>query len=100
MVAALRDYIVLGPTTTIPFLRDLLQHPEFVNGTTHTHFIQEHLASWQPDPSHLAFAAAAAAVHAATVVKAAVGTEGERPMGTPWQTLGGWRLGSGGHAGK
>jgi acetyl-CoA carboxylase biotin carboxylase subunit len=100
MIAALRDYIVLGPTTTIPFLRDLLQHAEFANGNTHTHFIQEHLASWQPDPSHLAFAATAAAVHAATAAKAAFSPEGERPMGTPWQTLGGWRLGSGGPPGE
>ena len=95
MVAALRDYVVLGPTTTIPFLRELLQHLEFIGGATHTHFIQEHFADWQPDPSRLPLAAAAAAVHAATAPKASNAAEGIRKVTTPWQTLGGWRLGSG-----
>jgi acetyl-CoA carboxylase biotin carboxylase subunit len=95
MVAALRDYIVLGPTTTIPFLREVLQHPALIGGATHTHFIEEHFAAWQPDLGRLSLAAAAAAVYAATAPTASMAAEGERKVTTPWHTLGGWRLGSG-----
>jgi acetyl-CoA carboxylase biotin carboxylase subunit len=94
MIAALREYAVLGVTTTVPFLIDVLAHPEFATGHTHTHFIEQHLAGWRPAAAQVELAAIAAATHAA--LAPAAGSSGiatERPQ-SPWQTLGAWRLGT------
>ena len=42
--AALARHIILGVTTNIPFLRALLAHPEFVNGTATTRLIGDKFA--------------------------------------------------------
>ncbi len=40
--AHLRDYVLLGCTTNLGFLRRLLQHPAFVAGDIHTGFLDQH----------------------------------------------------------
>ena len=96
MIAALRDYAVLGVTTNVPFLIDVLAHPEFAAGHTHTHFIEQHLQGWRPSAEQVELAAIAAAAHAALAPAApAGGTTAERAQ-SPWQTLGQWRMGTGG----
>ncbi len=39
---ALERFVVLGVTTNIEFLRNLIEHAEFRAGRLHTHFLQEH----------------------------------------------------------
>ncbi len=95
MIAALRDYVVLGITTNIPFLIDLLQHPRFADGATHTHFIAEHVPSWRPRAAHLDLAAIAAALHSVLAPAASRGRATAVETPSPWQTLGPWRMGSG-----
>src|SRR6184192_2257652 len=73
---ALREFVVVGPATTIPFHRAILDNPDFRAGNLSTRFIQDHpqlveqarkLAGDQspfdygPDPRHVAAAAAAVA---------------------------------------
>ncbi|HEY6875813.1 MAG TPA: acetyl-CoA carboxylase biotin carboxylase subunit [Candidatus Dormibacteraeota bacterium] len=75
---ALREFVVIGPATTIPYHRAILESPDFRAGKLSTRFIEEHpdlveqaktLAGeespfdYGPDPRHVA--AAAAAVSAA-----------------------------------
>lgn len=93
MLAALRDYVVIGVVTNIAFLSDVLAHPAFVQGATQTQFLDDHMPEWQPAGAHLEHAAIAAALHA--TLTPAVGVTGgtrQRPP-SPWQTLGAWRLG-------
>jgi len=45
---ALTDYKIAGITTNISFLRAILAQPAFQQGETTTHFIEAHLADWQP----------------------------------------------------
>lgn len=61
--AALRRSAVLGITTNIPFLRRILQHPEFAQGNAHTHFIDTSgiLDHDEPGPGGLELLIAAAA---------------------------------------
>ena len=94
MESALRQCIVLGPTTNIAFLRDLLAHPAFVAGATHTGFLPEHFAHWQShDAPHLHIAAFAAALsHKQSAPPSSQWTKSFDE--TPWQQLGGWRTGS------
>jgi acetyl-CoA carboxylase biotin carboxylase subunit len=95
MLAALFDYVVLGCTTNIPFLLDIIEHPAFVAGDTHTHFIDDHLSTWHGREQHRVVAAIAAAVdvlrsrrHAPLPAEAAASP-------SPWATLGPWRVGQG-----
>jgi len=94
LLAALREYAVLGVTTNVSFLVAVVAHPEFAAGRTHTHFIEEHLGGWHPPAANLEQAAIAAAVHAALApTGGAAGTAPQRAT-SPWQSLGAWRLGS------
>jgi pyruvate carboxylase subunit A len=73
---ALREFVVVGPATTISYHRAILDSPDFRSGKLSTRFIEEHpelveqakkLASdvspfdYGPDPRHVAAAAAAVA---------------------------------------
>ncbi|MFQ5399634.1 MAG: acetyl/propionyl/methylcrotonyl-CoA carboxylase subunit alpha [Anaerolineae bacterium] len=49
MVRALQETVVLGVTTNIPYLLDILQELHFVDGRTSTGYLQAHMADWGPD---------------------------------------------------
>jgi 3-methylcrotonyl-CoA carboxylase alpha subunit len=49
MVHALQQTIILGVTTNIPYLLDILQEPIFLSGQTNTHYLQTYLPDWQPE---------------------------------------------------
>jgi 3-methylcrotonyl-CoA carboxylase alpha subunit len=42
MIATLKDTVIFGVKTNIPFLLDMLQHPEFIEGSITTGFIQKY----------------------------------------------------------
>ncbi|MDX2168813.1 MAG: biotin carboxylase N-terminal domain-containing protein [Deltaproteobacteria bacterium] len=96
LIEGLRDYAVLGVTTNIAFLVDVLAHPAFAAGATHTHFIDEHLRAWQPAAPDAELAALAAALHGVLAPAAASGGGTRERAASPWQTLGAWRLGGAG----
>jgi acetyl-CoA/propionyl-CoA carboxylase biotin carboxyl carrier protein len=92
LLGALADTAILGPTTNLAFLQDVLAHPAFRRGDTHTGFLGEHLAAWQPTADAAALLAAAVAL--ARPAAPAGGDRGPAVAPTPWETLGAWRLGS------
>jgi acetyl-CoA carboxylase biotin carboxylase subunit len=96
IIAALREYAVLGVTTTVPFLIDVLSHTDFAAGKTHTHFIPQHLDGWRPRGDRLDLAAIAAAAFAALSPAKRSGGTAQAQVPTPWHSLGAWRLGDGG----
>ena len=93
LLAALRDTAVLGPTTNLAFLQDVLAHPAFRRAETHTGFLAEHFATWQPGGDE-AVAALAATLALARPATSAGEVRGRAAAPTPWETLGAWRLGS------
>ena len=93
LLGALRDTAVLGPTTNLAFLQDVLAHPAFRRAETHTGFLAEHFATWQPGGDE-AVAALAAALALARPATSAGEARGRAAAPTPWETLGAWRLGS------
>src|SRR5262249_15070422 len=92
MQAALRDTAILGPATNLAFLQDVLAHPAFETGATHTGFIDEHLAGWRPSETDIDAAAVAAAV-ATGLRSRPAGATAPSARPSPWDTLGRWRLG-------
>ncbi len=45
---ALRETVLLGTTTNTAFLADVIEHPDFAAGDTHTGFIDDHPALTEP----------------------------------------------------
>ena len=44
---ALRNYSAQGVKTNIPFLKEVLSHPDFLSGDTHTDFVDAHFYKWR-----------------------------------------------------
>ncbi|MFW9903488.1 MAG: acetyl/propionyl/methylcrotonyl-CoA carboxylase subunit alpha [Candidatus Thorarchaeota archaeon] len=44
---ALRNYTAQGVKTNIPFLKEVLNHPNFLSGETHTDFVDSHFYKWK-----------------------------------------------------
>lgn len=91
---ALAQYVILGLTTNVHFLRDVIQHPVFVVGDANTHFINDHMHDWYPptsEPSDDALIAAAIAESLHTDTQAPSDTNNDRF--SPWSRSDGFRIG-------
>ena len=99
MIAALNDYTILGIPTTIGFLADVLDHPEFAAGRTHTHFINQHFPNWKPRGSDSVLLDIALVASALSGSKHSGARQGARQLEspTPWQTTGKWEIGGSRH---
>jgi acetyl-CoA carboxylase biotin carboxylase subunit len=94
MASALRQYVILGIKTTIHFLADVMEHPAFAEGRTHTGFIPEHFSDWklaEGDLSELriALVAAAALSRSGPAVKTMASA---REAFSPWKSGNRWRI--------
>ena len=94
MIAALSDYTILGCTTVIPLLLDVLEHPSFARGDTHTHFLDDHFPKWTGRTHHLDVATIAAAIDLARPQHTAPSAADQNAPLSPWTTLGQWRIGT------
>jgi len=97
MVWALERFVVLGVTTNIEFLRNLMLHPEFWSGRLHTHFLEEHRVSAndaEDVPNEAWIAAALASRLLADGNGSAVRSAHSGQDGTPspWRSAGAWRM--------
>jgi 3-methylcrotonyl-CoA carboxylase alpha subunit len=90
MQAALARTAVLGVTTNLERLQQIVAHPAFRDGAMHTGFLDEHLADPPPDlkPPPEALAALALALQAEK--PRASGTRATAP--DAWASVGAWRL--------
>ncbi|MEK6643950.1 MAG: acetyl-CoA carboxylase biotin carboxylase subunit [Planctomycetota bacterium] len=87
---ALARYVVMGVTTNIEFLCEVLNHAEFRAGRLHTQFLDEHkIASAATIPDEALMAAALAGRNGSGASHAM--TTEERRVPSPWQSAGGWR---------
>ena len=88
LIDALNKQVILGVTTNSDFLQRLLNHPQFIDGKTHTHFISDHregLTSPPIDDDELAALLATVAMGDPRFVAAL-----ER-IPTPHRAMGSWR---------
>jgi acetyl-CoA carboxylase biotin carboxylase subunit len=92
MIRALKNYVILGIRTTIPFLIDVLSSPEFVKGNTHTGFIDHHFENWSQSKADEDIARIAYVVEEIASHGRPSATVSEKGWPTPWETLGEWRL--------
>ena len=91
MIKALEDYVILGVSTPVPFLIDVLKSEAFARGDTFTDFIDTHFAGWKPNRCDADAACAAFIIDELSRTgntRAAV-AQGSVDQ-SPWQTLGPW----------
>ncbi len=88
-IAALRDYAILGIRTNIPFLLQILDHPQFVSGTIDTEFLdREGQALARAIPSELP----APVIQALSQRRPSRAPQHAEVSGAdPFDTLGSWR---------
>jgi 3-methylcrotonyl-CoA carboxylase alpha subunit len=88
LAKALRDFAIIGPATTIPFLVDVVEHPIFAKGEAKTSFIADAFPDrWVPAQSKSRVGLAASALLAALEWRAPGG-----PDGSAWSSLSGYRI--------
>ncbi len=97
MKRALEDMSILGIATCLEYLWAIIDHEAYAAGETQTDFIEKHMSDWtsgtaSEEAEHLALIAAALSL---STEGAAGGAVRERAP-SPWDTLGSWRVGSGG----
>jgi acetyl-CoA carboxylase biotin carboxylase subunit len=99
MVAALENFLLLGPPNNLAFLRNLMERAEFQDAAIDTQLIERQGPALLPKPRHRDIAAALAAflctASAASPTAGTPGTPGPAGIPTPWETLGPWRIGGG-----
>jgi acetyl-CoA carboxylase biotin carboxylase subunit len=93
MVKALKEYVILGVKTPIPFMLDVLQSAAFVKGDIYTHFIKTHFPDWKQDTKDSDLALITWIMDELTAKPAAAALTDSSRVPTPWETLGGWRMG-------
>jgi len=93
MIKSLREYVLLGVKTPIPFLVDVLQSDPFISGKTFTNFIDEHFKGWKPEKGDMDMAIISylADEMAGKTGTASFSSKTEGFL-NPWQTLGNWRI--------
>jgi acetyl-CoA carboxylase biotin carboxylase subunit len=95
MVRALQDTVILGVTTNLPYLIDILLHPDFGAGKISTKFLQESMEPWRPRPdttnsTWLALAAFEAIGDLNSSYSRSNSPETDHPF-DPWHEQSGWR---------
>jgi acetyl/propionyl-CoA carboxylase alpha subunit len=92
---ALREFAILGVTTNVAYLADVLRDEVFASGDLDTGFLGERFAGWTGDASgdhDLALAVAAVAENGGITRSASDVTADAPGHATPWNTLGRFRL--------
>ncbi len=94
MTTALRETVLLGLTSNLQFLQDVLNHPEFLAGKVHTTWVEQNFADWVPplcgvEPEVLI---AAALSDLFTDQSGPLHVSGTDPA-SPWQTSRNFRTG-------
>jgi len=95
MIHALKQNVILGVKTSIPFMSNILQHEEFISGKTFTDFIGKNMSHNSRDAGeeNLHHAISVATLHLSKQKTTfSLGT-GNEPLSSPWLEIGNWEIG-------
>ena len=97
MIWALSNYVILGVTTNISFLKKVLDHIEFRKGNITTHFIDNYFKDWTVTKDGLPIDAiiALAVYESMHTKREEIVRYKEADPHSPWKQVGRWRLGAG-----
>jgi acetyl-CoA carboxylase biotin carboxylase subunit len=94
MIWSLSNYVILGVTANVGFLRRVLDTPDFQSGNITTHFISDHpelfLDNGIPDEALIAAALSETLPSPQTAQEMLPMSEGRSDPFSPWHTSGNW----------
>ncbi len=99
MDTALERYVILGLTTNVRFLRDVVNHPDFREGKATTALIERQFADWRPPQAPVPDEALIAAALGEMLGGTALSANGQSGVSTggdvysPWLRTDGFRIG-------
>jgi acetyl-CoA carboxylase biotin carboxylase subunit len=95
--AALAQFVVLGLTTNISFLREVLAHPTFIAGDVITGWVEREFGAWQPAsaplPDHALIAAALSDLLTAQHAPVSTPEASDADVHSPWGRHDSFRVG-------
>ncbi len=92
IAVALKDYVIIGIKTTIPFLIAIMEHPEFKNGNTFTNFVERYFKDWkEPKEEFGTEAIVSSAVILFNNLKVKKTSDQKKYVYNPWLEIGPWR---------
>ncbi|UCE05450.1 MAG: ATP-grasp domain-containing protein, partial [bacterium] len=94
MSMTLKNYIILGIKTQIPFLKTVIENPEFIRGNTTTEFLQKYFSDWKitkDEQNEIPIVLAAAAIYELENSKNQIQIE-KRIVSSPWNKIGQWEM--------
>ncbi len=92
-IQALKNYIILGIKTNIPFLKRIIETKQFRNGELHTHFIDDNLQTLLPKYEKIDIALIAAAIQSLNRKQVRVSeTHHAVSESNPWLEIGRWEI--------
>jgi len=92
-IQALNNYVILGIKTNIPFLKRIIETPQFSKGELHTHFIDENLSSLLPKHENINVALITAALQSLNKKQVSITEERISLSETnPWLEIGKWEI--------
>jgi len=97
MIDALNNYKIIGVKTPRHVMADILKHSEFVQGKTHTSFIEKNLSNRSNNGKNLQYLAVAAATAFSVLhskQRLLSSSKGDASIPSPWIMLGSWSIGS------
>ncbi|MCP2520468.1 acetyl-CoA carboxylase biotin carboxylase subunit [Candidatus Aminicenantes bacterium AC-335-A11] len=96
MLKALDEYVILGIKNIVPFLKEIISHPEFLAGNTHTNFVDDYFLKKnksEKEKKNLDIAVLCAGIYSHNKIQPTIRVESEKIEYSPWKILGKWRLG-------
>ena len=92
---ALSHYVVLGVTTNISFLSEVIKHDEFIKGNISTHFIDDYFKDWTITKNGLPIDAiiSLAVYDSIHTKREEIVRYKEADPHSPWKHVGRWRVG-------
>ena len=85
MKVVLRDSVIFGVHTNIPYLIEILSHPEFVSGKMTTQFISKYFSEALKEPSMNEIDKAELEKVTSKVTASQSGDSGPSPWGHSWK---------------
>lgn len=88
MIRVLKDSVIFGVHTNIPYLIEILSHPEFIQGTMTTRFIENHFANGLSEPKRTPEIETVLKLAERSAGEGAIMQEASSPWGATWSSNG------------
>jgi acetyl/propionyl-CoA carboxylase alpha subunit len=98
MIAALEDFLIIGPPNNLTFLRALMETAAFRDAAIDTQLIEREGGDRFAETKYRDLAAIIAGYLVAAGPRAVTSGGAANTIPSPWETLGAWRTGGGGRS--